>query len=239
MASPVTISNLTPVSEPRQEQPTAPAEDYTTIEMVLDIICALPSVQDLLADLGAKRQRVGLKGYNPLTMFRLFLARYMVSERYVVRFIRRLEMTPRLREVCALTGSIPAESTFSRVFKEIAKEPVRLESAHSEIVELLRVHFPQLGQRVSVDSTDIQGWSNPKRSEPSDPSAAWGVRTAKSHSTNSKGGKKATEYFYGYKAHCLCDSIFGIPLSNITLPANENDSPQLQKVLQKAQDTYK
>ena len=237
MASPATAFDSTPTSDTGQVTDAAHSTDYDGLGAILDSIVALPAIQDLLREIGAPRQRVGRKGYAPVVLFRAYLAKYIISERYTTRFIERLKVSPTLCEICGLTGRIPSESTFSRFFSRVVQEPARLESGHRMLVEELREFFPDLGKRVAIDSTDIQAWSNPRRSEPSDPDAAWGVRTAKSQSTNAKDNKD-TEYFYGFKAHALCDSIYGVPLGYILMSANHNDSPQLPLVLDKAHRIY-
>ena len=240
MTTLATQFNLTPISDSGQERNAAPETDCGTIKAISDYICELSAFQELTARLGARRKVVGRKGFGVQTMFSLFLARYLLGERYIVRFIRRLEMTPRLREICGLTdGRIPSEATFSRVFKQLSEEIELLEAAHTEVVELLREYLPDIGQRVAIDSTDIRAWSKPfRKPEPSDLDARTGVRTAKNKSVGDDRKSKKTEYFFGFKIHLICCSITGVPLSWVFLPADKNDSPQLPVVLDKALNAY-
>ncbi len=242
MASPVTISNLTPVLDSGQEHPAAPAVDYVTINSVLNDLCALPSIQNLIEDLDAKRRkaRAGRRGYSPRTMLRLAIARHLIPERFVTRFIRRLRMSPRLRVICGLKDDrIPCESTFSKFARRLCESVTRLESAHSELVELLRDYFPELGARLSIDSTDVPAYSRPFRKQgPSDPDARLGVRTAKNKSVGDGGKPKKMEHFFGYKSHLVCDATVGIPLTQVFLPADRPDTTQLPVVMDKATKAY-
>ena len=238
MTSPATVPNFTPAPDSGQDFDCLSDADFDSISAIIDSLCLLPSVQDLLRDIGAKRMRVGRKGYSVVSMFRCFFAKYMISERYTTRLIERLWASQRLREICGLTG-IPSEPTFSRFFKRLAQEPERLEPAIVVLVEMLREFFPDLGKRLAIDSTDISAWAKPFRKQgPSDPDAKTGVRTAKSKSVGDDGLPKKMEYFFGYKSHLICDSIVGIPLAQVFLPANEPDTSQLPDVLNKALDAY-
>ncbi len=37
--------------------------------------------------------------------------------------------------------------------------------------------------------------------------------------------------FFGYKVHSLTDSVYGVPLAHMVLPANQNDFPQLRQLV--------
>ncbi len=102
------------------------------------------------------------------------------------------------------------------------------------MVEQLKARLPDMGDHVVVDSTDVEAYGAPNRREPADPDATWGVRMKKTKS----GRKKETEPFCGYKMHSIADVIYGVPLAQIMLPGNDNDSPQLPKLLNKAQSAY-
>ena len=199
---------------------------------VLDLLEGSPEGQSLIETLTAKRWR-GRHGYPPRVMLRAFWLRYLIAERYAVRFIERLRSSPSLRELCGFGDALPSESTFSRFFGALADQPVQVERLVSGMVNKLKERLPDLGEAVAVDSTDIEGYSNPKREPASDADAAWGHRTAKNGSKDKK-----TEPFFGYKLHTLSDVIHGAPLAFMLLPANKNDSPQLPKLLKKAQGLY-
>ena len=50
--------------------------------------------------------------------------------------------------------------------------------------------------------------------------------------------KKVTEFYWGYRMHCLADARYGIPLAFIVLPANKSESTQLPELVAKAQRMY-
>ena len=206
---------------------------FRFLAYTLDALETLPSVQDTLKAIVESR-RNGRPGYQPRILFRAFCLKYLLGERYTVGLIERLRASPRLREICGMER-IPSESTFSRFFKCLADMPDFTDQAMAEMVERLRERLPDVGESVAVDSTDIEAYANPNRSKPTDTTAVWGVRTKKSKS----GSKKDTEPFFGYKLHSTTDTVYGIPLAHILLPANQNDSPQLSKLVNKAYKTYR
>ena len=171
-------------------------------------------------------------------MWRAFCLKFLLGEQYTVSFIERLKGAPRLREICGFDESVASEATFSRFFNRLADYPELLDIVMAAVVERLRAHLPDIGRQVAVDSTDIEAWCNPRRSVIRDPDAAWGVRTAKNKSKDKKKGKVEKEPFFGYNAHLICDAVYGVPLSFTLLSANENDSPQLPTLVEKAQESH-
>lgn len=206
---------------------------YGFLAAVLDELEALPTVQAFLDSILHTRCKAR-PGYPPSAMFRVVCLKYLLAERFNVGLIHRFKASPRLAEICEFTTSIPSEPTFSWFFNKLADVP--LEDAIVEVVEKLREKLPDIGDDVAVDSTDVEAWANPKRDPDTDPDAEWGHRTrkAKSWGTN----KKKDELFFGYKVHALADSVYGVPLAHLVLPANLNDFPQLHLMVQKAQKLY-
>ena len=166
-------------------------------------------------------------------MFRAFCTKYLLGERFTVGLIERLRSSPRLREICGL-DRIPSESTFSRFFSRLAGLPDP-DTLMAQMVEKLRELLPGLGQGVAIDSTDIESYANPNRTKVRDTEATWGRRTAKGKSRKKD---KKTEPFFGYKMHALNDTVYGVPLVHTVHPANQNDSPELPRLVEKAQAAF-
>lgn len=212
--------------------PLGPKSGYGFLSEALETLQTLPAVQNFL-DSVADSRRNTRPGYSPVAMFRAFCTKYLLGERYTVGLIGRLRASPRLMEVCGLE-SLPSESTFSRFFAKLSRRPGIWETALSQMVEKLREVLPGIGEAVAVDSTDIEAFANPNRTTPRDPDATWGFRTTKARS----GSSKDKEPFFGYKMHALNDAVHGVPLVHIVHPANQNDSPELPKLVEKAQATF-
>lgn len=66
----------------------------------------------------------------------------------------------------------------SLILKPLSKKKARHENLVEEIfedlVEKVRKLLPGFGQKVAVDSTDIEAYSNGRRKVKSDPDARWG-----------------------------------------------------------------
>ena len=136
---------------------------------MLDELESLPAVRAMLEEIDQTR-RNRRPGYPPCVMFRAFAMKYMVNERFTCQFIERLRQSPRLRQICRFE-QVPSESTFSRFFRTLSHHHDLIETAMTEVAERLREHLPDIGQSISIDSTDVEAYSNPKREFPTDPDA--------------------------------------------------------------------
>ena len=177
----------------------------------------LPAIQDTLEEIQRSRRRAR-PGYPPAAMFRAFCLKYLLGECFTVALIERLRSSTRLRELCGFENTVPSDSTFSRFFSRLAGVGGLAERAMAEMVERVRERLPDVGERVAVDSTD----------------ATWGHRTTKRRSKS----KAKTEPFFGYKLHSITNTIHGVPLAHIALPANEADTRQLRPLIDKARGIY-
>ena len=167
-------------------------------------------------------------------MLRAFCLKFLLSERFNIGLIRRLEDSEKLRNLCGFKDAVPSRTAFSNFFRRLSDRVPQLEQSIASIVEHLHHHLPDMGDLTAIDSTDIEAYANPNRSTVIDENAKWGHRTAK----NKSGAKKSTEPFFGYKAHVLGDAVYGVPLHYIVLPANQGDTTQLPRVVKEARQVY-
>lgn len=73
---------------------------------------------------------------------------------------------------------------------------------------------------------------NPENHPKADPDCALGV-----HSASNQHNERRYEFYWGYKNHVLVDCISGLPLYELTTPANVADSAVVQKILAGANHT--
>jgi len=142
------------------------------------------------------------------------------SEMSVLR--RKLLNSPSIRRVCKFNGKVPSESTFSR------KRPIIFLLANfifNWLVKTAKELGLTKGNKIVQDSTDVEAWSNPKKKNPSDPSATWGHSTTKG-------------MVFGYKAHIISDAEADLPLALTVLPANEHDSVAFFPTFKKLQENF-
>ena len=226
-------------------EPEPPAEPESgTIAHMLDMLSMLPCVKELVADLESRHRHVGRKGYHPMFMLRCFFAKYLKGERNTARFIRDLKQNPALRRVCGFGGRVPHPSAFSRFYARLAEDPDRLELIQQAVVAELRKYLPDLGLDIGIDGTDVVGYVSARKEPYSDPDATKGRRTPKGGGVITGGNSarldekdkkrgKRDEFFVGFKDHVIADLTYGIPLSHTVLPANESESTELPRLLNK------
>ena len=81
--------------------------------------------------------------------------------------------------------------------------------------------------------TQAEKVSQRKENHPScDPDCALGVHTA-----SNQHNEKNYEFYWGYKSHVLVDCISGLPLYELTTPANVADSTLVERILKDASQT--
>ncbi len=203
---------------------------YDQLEHILDLLDCEPLFDTLRA-----YNRTGRPPYPVEAMWRAILSKYLLNIRYNCELVQRLRTDPRLRELCGLGGRVPSESMVSRFFRRLADHQDLIDEAIRAVINrLARLIDHQsatgvdgVGSMIAIDSTDIPSFSNPNRDPVSDPDARWGHKT----SARKKDGSDQVEWVFGYKVHLICDAYYGIPLTYTILPANENDSVQLPKLI--------
>ena len=96
----------------------------------------------------------------------------------------------------------------------------------------LREHYPDMGQEIAIDASDMPAYANgqrfiynggPERQTYSDPDASWGHRSAVS--TRKGGG------FYGYRIHAAVCAVTGLPLAWQVETARSHESMHVASLL--------
>ena len=134
----------------------------------------------------------GRKGYSPESMWRACLVRYLLRLRYVRDLIAQLKASRPLRRLCGFRDAVPSEGTFSRFIARLVchQDLVNqaIDDASARVGDALtKLHdagdlpdkAPVPGSQVSIDSTDVPAYGNPRREKLADPDATWGHRTPK------------------------------------------------------------
>lgn len=139
-----------------------------------------------------------------------------------------------------ITKPLPSYWTLDRFLNQIDHDLLErvMQSQVRKLVELKLID----SSFIALDSTPIMAntsQNNPKsfrknkfakdNHPKSDPDCALGVHTA----TNQI-NERNYEFYWGYKNHILIDCITGLPIAEITTPANISDSTVTEKLLAKA-----
>jgi hypothetical protein len=185
--------------------------------------------EELLARLKGPRRR-GRPGYEPIKLWRSFVAYYYLGLDSVSALIRLLYDNPFVAKTCGFEtpDTIPSQPTFSRFGTKLAKSKIALLVKHilRSLTRRLYDTLPGFGKSVAIDSTDMKAWSNGgkrgKNRKVSDPDAGWCVKT------NTKGNRK---YVWGFKVHILADTTYELPIALTVSAGNVHDSQRVTNVL--------
>ena len=209
-------------------------DSHGSIESNLQLLqCVFEQIdQTSIVEQLENHTRLGRKGYSKRSMFRAYVASFVLGFQYTNTLIKELRDNPAIRDLCGFE-KLPFRTTFNRFFSRMAEHDDLIEEAISHTIGELKQELPDLGQLVAVDATAIHTYSNPNRTVKSDPEARWGVK----HTAKGKDGK-IKENFYGYKAHVVSDAVYGLPIAAITTPGNASDTVYLPKIIDKAKGTF-
>lgn len=221
------------------------AQQPPVVNELAAIFKELPD-EDLLARLKGPRRR-GRPGYDPVILWRCYVAYYYLGLNSVSDLIRLLHDNPFVAQACGLAtpDDIPSQPTFSRFGTKLAKHTgefiLAIKNVHRDLTRKLYETLPDFGKVVAIDSTDVKGWSNaikrgkkgasgvrrqkPRVGKVSDPDCGWCVKK------NTEGTKK---YVFGYKIHILADAKYELPMVVDISPGNMHDIRKASPLLRQA-----
>jgi hypothetical protein len=169
-----------------------------------------PEVAALVAELDALRW-VGRRGYGARTMLGACLVKTLYAIPTWTRVADLIAEHPGLE---AALGGAPSHWACYRFARKLRTERERIAVCLDALAASLREHYPDMGQEVAIDASDMPAYANgqrflykdgPERQTYSDPDASWGHRSAVS--TRKGGG------FYGYRIHAAVCTKTGLPLA--------------------------
>ena len=147
--------------------------------------------------------------------------------------IRTLERNPFIAMACGIdcADDIPHKSTFSRFFKKLtgAKYLHLVKDVSRSLVRRCYSELPGFGERVAMDSSTLQAWSNGGKTPKADPEANWSVKK----NTHGK-----TEFVYGYKLHLLADTEYELPIAANVSAGNVHDSQRASNLMSESRFTH-
>jgi IS5 family transposase len=129
-------------------------------------------------------------------------------------------------------GDTPSHWACYRFATKLRAERAPLAACLDALAASLRDRFPEMGDEVAIDASDLPAYANgqrylynggPERQRYSDPDASWGHRSAVS--TRKGGG------FYGYKIQMAACARTGIPLAWQVETARHHESTFVASLL--------
>ena len=191
------------------------------------------------------RADTGRKGFPKEAMLCAFIVMKCESFSQITDLADYLENNRIIAHYCGfdITQPLPSYWTYGRFLKRI--ENGDLKAVMAELVKKLYEQGVVDGSFIGIDSTPVMAntaQNNPKsfkknkfskENHPScDPDCALGVHTA-----SNQHNEKNYEFYWGYKSHVLVDCISGLPLYELTTPANVADSTVAERILNAASET--
>ena len=197
----------------------------------LQAVFAKLNDEALLAALIGPTRR-GPKGHPVQSLWRCFIAKYVLGLPSTAALIRTLHNNPFIAETCGLPSPdlIPSEATFSRFFARLSSLKCKrlVKDVSRDLVRRCYETLPGFGKRVALDSSVVKAWSNGARTVKADQEAGWTVKDG------SNGVKEVT---YGYKLHLLVDAEYELPIAANISPGNVHDQARASYVLREARFT--
>jgi hypothetical protein len=187
-----------------------------------------PEVAALVAELDALRW-TGRKGYGARTMLGACLVKALYALPTWTRVADLIAEHPGLE---AVLGGAPSHWACYRFARKLRAERERIAGCLGALAVSLREQYPDMGQEVAIDASDMPAYANgqrfiynggPERQTYSDPDASWGHRSAVS--TRKGGG------FYGYRIHAAVCTKTGLPLAWQVETARSHESNYVAPLL--------
>jgi len=191
----------------------------------------LPDIMRLIADLDETRW-TGRPGYAIRVMVGAALVKAVYALPTWTRTARLIAEHAALREA---VGGTPSHWACYRFAAKLREHNGMLTACIDRVLATLHAAYPQMGQTVAIDGSDLPAYANGQRyvsrggalrKRFADPDATWGHRS--SISTRSGGG------YYGYKVHAAVCTVTGLPVAWQVETAKDSELPLVPVLLDAA-----
>lgn len=129
---------------------------------------------------------------------------------------RTLKDDKELAKVCGFKKKTPDQSWIHRFRDQIAD---LLPEIFSELVAQLRQKGAIDGKDWSIDATHVEAYANKHKKKKADTDASWGYKNSQK------------KWFFGYKAHLVCDSKQELPIGYTVTTGRVHDSQPANPLL--------
>lgn len=196
------------------------AQFYDTLLLALDVSPiekALPAT--------------GRKGYSKAAMLRAFVVMKCEQFSQITDLVDYLSNNLLIAHYCGfdITRPLPSYWTFdrflrkldNRILKNIMRDQV-LELADRGIVDASFAGLDSMPVYANTSQNNIKSFQSGKFKKDNQPKADPDCRLGV-HSASNQQNEKKHQFYWGYKSHTLVDCISGLPLFELTTPANVAD----------------
>ena len=194
-----------------------------------------------LSPLGASVAKTGRKGYLKSAMLCAFIVMKCEQLGYITDLCDYLENNRIIAHYCGfdITKPLPSYWTFDRFIRKLDNELLK-QVMQSQVLKLVELGIvdqsfltldatPVMANTCHNNSKSFRKNKFSKDNQPkADKDCKLGVHTASNQHRD-----KNYEFYWGYKSHVLCDGISGLPIFEMTTPANVYDSTIAIEILDK------
>ena len=193
-------------------------------------------------DFTLPRAATGRRGFPKEAMVCAFIVMKCEGFSQITDLMDHLDNNRLIAHYCGfnIMEPLPSYWTYDRFLRQLDKGALKAVMADlvRQLYELGIVDASFIG----LDSTPVM--ANTKQNNPksfakskfskenhpkSDPDCALGV-----HSASNQHNERRSEFYWGYKSHVLVDCISGLPLYELTTPANMTDASVVPDILRSA-----
>jgi transposase len=163
----------------------------------------------------------GRRPFDPLTMFKAQLIKYLLQIPSDRRLAIRLRRDRRLARACGLRRRTPSHGLFTQFRHRLGEEAYQ--RIFNDLARMLIESGVLMGRVVAVDSTHIVAYSAramDNASGRSDPDA--------------RVGRGRRGFVLGYRVHAVCCADSELPIAFTVAPCNDNDKLYFEPLLEKA-----
>jgi hypothetical protein len=223
------------------------ASDLDRLRLVIDTISLVD--EPLMVALETARAN-GQNKYPIRQTWHALLAGIVFQHSSIESLRRELRRNGELRNLCgfdALKGvnAVPSKDGFSHFLCNLMKQDALVTQMFHGLIERIREHLPDLGEKLAVDSKAIPSFGKSvrdkqKKSESDrrrDCDADVGVKT---YSGTREDGTiwTQTKRWFGYKLHLLVDSVYELPLAFGLDVASSSDTTNLLPLIEDLQQNH-
>lgn len=175
----------------------------------------------------------GPKGYSISSLIAALISAQYAKDTRINKLVERLKVDPVLRWTCGfdILGAVPSESVFSRLYGKLSESEELTNLFHDLVMEAKSRGIID-AEAVAIDSSELRAYEKARPvSKLSDDCLHphWGVK---------KGTDGVRHYWFGWKAHVICDTKSELPIDLIVTPANTHDSSVAIPILRSMDLSY-
>lgn len=205
---------------------------------------------DKLCEKLEKRRKNGRNDYPVRTMLNLIYAMKIFGHRSVESFRRELSRNSQLRIACGLSEGkykylrerkhlIPPARVFTGFLNKLKNCKTEIEEIFEELVKFMYENLEGFGEDCAIDGKFLDTYASKNNTNKCNDNRAEHEATFSCKTYEMKDGSKKQEWYYGFRAHIICDAKYGLPIKSKVTPANNSEQTELDNLLKEMQNNDK